>query len=341
MSTKTATDRTMTLAEARFIDLTTFRRTGEPVHTPVLLIPDGDRLLVRTAAGSGKLKRIRHSARVEVTPCDQRGQPLGPTAGGTATILGPEAVAPTLARLHARYRIAGPLFSLIRRLRRQPDVIVQIALDVSLSRPRPALASIDVDDVARARTISGVTAALAAAFLMGACSSTVAPTVAPADDPAMPAPTSEVVLVESEGGVDTSDGAALCTIVPRSAVEDLLGVAMGEGLATDQGMVSGASCRYTSTDGETRVSIWVHQPITRADWDGSMAKLGMDKDEPVAGLGDAALMHGGSALRPRARLSAFESDHDVWVDITGAPDQDAATAAVQAMARQVLTALAR
>lgn len=340
MSTTTATDLTMTLAEARFIDLTTFRRSGEPVSTPVLLIPDGDRLLVRTAAGSGKLKRIGHSPRVEVTPCDQRGRHLGPTAGGTATILGPEAVGPTLARLHARYRIAGPLFSLVRRLRRQPDVIVEIALDVPMSRPAPA--SLDIDDVARARAISGVTAALAAALLMGACSSTAAPTVAQAGDPATPASTAEVVLVDSGGGtVDTSDGAAVCAIVPRTAIEGLLGVALADGVATDQGMVSGASCRYASQDGDTRVAIWVHQPLTRADWDGSMAKLGMDEDEPVAGLGEAALIHGGTPLRPRARLSAFEADHDVWVDITGAPDQDAATAAVQTLARQVLTALAR
>ena len=63
------------LAEARFIDLITFRRTGEPVGTPVLFVLDADRLLVRTAAASGKLKRLRHTARVELAPSDQRDDP--------------------------------------------------------------------------------------------------------------------------------------------------------------------------------------------------------------------------------------------------------------------------
>ena len=119
------------IAAARFIDLVTFRRTGEPVGTPVLLVPaaDGQRLLIRTARDSGKLKRLAHTDRVEVTPCDSRGRHLGPTMTGQARVLDDAMVAPTLARLHARYRIAGPLFSAIRRLRHQDDVIVEIVLD--------------------------------------------------------------------------------------------------------------------------------------------------------------------------------------------------------------------
>lgn len=117
------------LADARFIDLVTFRRTGEPVGTPVLFVQDGDRLLVRTAHDAGKLKRLAHTADVEVTPSDQRGRHLGPTTSGTARILGPEAVRPALDRLHAKHRIAGPLFSALRRWRGKGDVIVEVRLD--------------------------------------------------------------------------------------------------------------------------------------------------------------------------------------------------------------------
>ena len=48
---------------------------------------------------------------------------------GVARVLGPEAVAPTLARLHARYRIAGPLFTTLRHLRGKRDVIIEVVLD--------------------------------------------------------------------------------------------------------------------------------------------------------------------------------------------------------------------
>ena len=78
------------LADARFIDLVTFRRTGEPVGTPVLFVLDDDRLLVRTAHDAGKLKRLAHTAAVEVTPSDSRGRHLGSTLSGTARVLGPD-----------------------------------------------------------------------------------------------------------------------------------------------------------------------------------------------------------------------------------------------------------
>jgi uncharacterized protein len=131
--TAMATDADVDLRAARFIELVTFRRTGPKVGTPVLFVSDGHRLLVRTAAESGKLKRLAHTARVEVTPSDQRGRHLGATIQGTARVLPVEAVRPTLAKLHARYRIAGPLFSFVRRIRHQDDVIIEITLD-----PTPA-----------------------------------------------------------------------------------------------------------------------------------------------------------------------------------------------------------
>jgi PPOX class probable F420-dependent enzyme len=118
------------LDTARFIDLVTFRRSSEPVGTPVLFARDGDRILVRTAHDAGKLKRLAHTPVVELTPSDQKGRHLGPTWSGTARVLGPDAVAPALAAIHAKHRIAGPLFTWIRHRRGQRDVIVEILLDV-------------------------------------------------------------------------------------------------------------------------------------------------------------------------------------------------------------------
>src|SRR6266545_2925522 len=103
-----------TLARARFIDLVTYRRTGQAVGTPVMFVPNGDRLLVRVAHDAGKLKRLRHNATVEVAPSDSRGRRLGPSFRGQAQILGAEAVEPALSALHRRYRIAGRLFTWVR-----------------------------------------------------------------------------------------------------------------------------------------------------------------------------------------------------------------------------------
>jgi PPOX class probable F420-dependent enzyme len=64
----------VTLGDERFVSLTTFRRTGEPVPTPVWVVRDGVSLVVYTVADSGKVKRIRRDAHVELRACDRRGR---------------------------------------------------------------------------------------------------------------------------------------------------------------------------------------------------------------------------------------------------------------------------
>jgi PPOX class probable F420-dependent enzyme len=72
------------LGRERFISLTTFRRSGEPVSTPVWVVPNGSALLVTTELSTGKIKRLRHTSRVELRPCDR----LGRIAAGGAPIAG-------------------------------------------------------------------------------------------------------------------------------------------------------------------------------------------------------------------------------------------------------------
>ena len=63
--------------------LVTYRRSGEPVPTPVWFGLDGqERLFVRTEAAAAKVKRVRADPRVLVGPSDARGKPLGPLAAG-------------------------------------------------------------------------------------------------------------------------------------------------------------------------------------------------------------------------------------------------------------------
>jgi uncharacterized protein len=62
------------MADQRFISLTTFRRTGEAVSTPVWVARDGGGLVVLTSAGSGKVKRVRRDPRVEIRPCGRFGK---------------------------------------------------------------------------------------------------------------------------------------------------------------------------------------------------------------------------------------------------------------------------
>lgn len=54
--------------------LTTFKRDGTGVPTPVWAVPlDGGKVGFWTSSGSGKAKRLAHTERVTVQPCDARG----------------------------------------------------------------------------------------------------------------------------------------------------------------------------------------------------------------------------------------------------------------------------
>jgi PPOX class probable F420-dependent enzyme len=90
MSTDTAFD---ALGDERFVSLTTFRRSGEAVATPVWVARDGEALVVTTPENSGKVRRLRHTASVELRPCSRTGRVEDgvPPVAGSAEILSDEA----------------------------------------------------------------------------------------------------------------------------------------------------------------------------------------------------------------------------------------------------------
>jgi PPOX class probable F420-dependent enzyme len=102
------------LAGERFISLTTFRRSGEAVSTPVWVASDGDALLVTTPAASGKVKRLRHTPRVEMRPCTRSGRvPEGAEpVSATAEILPEDR--PDVFR--AKYGLEYRIFMTVERL---------------------------------------------------------------------------------------------------------------------------------------------------------------------------------------------------------------------------------
>src|SRR5262245_14371354 len=71
----------------KYISLATFRKNGQPVHTPVWFGEENDKLYVMTGSRMGKYKRIRNTSQVKVAPCTIRGKITGPEFAATARIL--------------------------------------------------------------------------------------------------------------------------------------------------------------------------------------------------------------------------------------------------------------
>jgi PPOX class probable F420-dependent enzyme len=103
--------------------LTTFRKSGEPVPTPVWFgLADG-KVYFRTEATVGKVKRIRNNPRVRLAPCTLRGRPLGPPAEGSARVLRPEgadraehAIASNYGLFRGTYEAVGQRLSSIEQV---------------------------------------------------------------------------------------------------------------------------------------------------------------------------------------------------------------------------------
>jgi len=92
----------------KYISLTTFRKSGQAVPTPVWFGEEDGKLYVQTRSDSGKYKRIRNNRRAQVAPCTMRGKIAGAQFEATARILpeqGWPAARKTIARKYWLARI--------------------------------------------------------------------------------------------------------------------------------------------------------------------------------------------------------------------------------------------
>jgi len=117
----------MGLKGYRFLNLTTFRKSGVPVVTTVLFALANDKLIyVWTTKDSGKFKRIRNNARVQIAPCTRLGRPLGSTAAGSARILSVTEQREAQSLTDRRFGWLKKSFGLIWRVQGREQVYLEI-----------------------------------------------------------------------------------------------------------------------------------------------------------------------------------------------------------------------
>ena len=107
------------LGEVRYLALTTFRRDGRPVVTPVWPATVNGHLYVGTTNETGKVKRLRANPRVRVAPCNANGSRiLGDWQEGSARRIEDPALGQAfLAALQRKYGWQFLLVRLIYRMR--------------------------------------------------------------------------------------------------------------------------------------------------------------------------------------------------------------------------------
>jgi uncharacterized protein len=76
------------LRDHKYCLLVTFRRSGEPIATPMWFgLDERGRAYVRTANDAPKVRRIANDPRARLAPCTARGRPLGPPIEGRARVV--------------------------------------------------------------------------------------------------------------------------------------------------------------------------------------------------------------------------------------------------------------
>ncbi|MGA8255234.1 MAG: PPOX class F420-dependent oxidoreductase [Nocardioides sp.] len=128
------------IANEKYMSLTTYRKSGEGVSSPVWVVPLEDgRIGFWTAMGTGKTKRLKNDPRVVVQPSDGRGK----VKDGSATVTGTAALvqsgkdfAEVKDKVKAKYGFMTKVTKLLAKLGPQgrkglvyADTVVLITLD--------------------------------------------------------------------------------------------------------------------------------------------------------------------------------------------------------------------
>jgi uncharacterized protein len=88
----------------------TYRKSGEPVPSPVLFGMTDGKIYIRSERRTAKLRRLAANSAVLVAPCSFRGRPLGPFVRGAARVVPATEEAHTYAALRSNYRWLDRLY---------------------------------------------------------------------------------------------------------------------------------------------------------------------------------------------------------------------------------------
>jgi hypothetical protein len=117
-----------------FLNLETFKRSGQGVKTPVWFAQEGPILYVRTGAESGKVKRVRNNGRARVVPSDAQGNPLGEWVDAAALLVEAEEAERANRMVRRKYGAMKIGFDLMNRLQGRTWATIRVDLPAQAGR---------------------------------------------------------------------------------------------------------------------------------------------------------------------------------------------------------------
>ena len=122
------------LANHKYLNLETFKKSGEGVRTPVWFAAEPSasldssaaKLYIYTVGNIGKVKRIRNNPRVRIAPCDARGKLLGDWAEARAEMVTGAEAEHGMGLLNKKYVPWKQLLDFFAMFRRRERAVLAI-----------------------------------------------------------------------------------------------------------------------------------------------------------------------------------------------------------------------
>jgi PPOX class probable F420-dependent enzyme len=118
------------LKKHNYISLTTFRKSGVAVPTPVWFTLKDDKFYVVTSLSTGKVKRIRNNPRVQVAPSDFKGKIKGETFFAQARFMPAEEYDKIERLFKKKYGIQYWLFGMAGRANDSGKIYIEFTPEV-------------------------------------------------------------------------------------------------------------------------------------------------------------------------------------------------------------------
>ena len=115
-------------ANHNYLNLESYKKTGNPVTTPMWFAEYNGALYVYSLANAGKVKRIRNNANVRVVPSDRRGKPKGEWVEAKAHILNERGAELGHELLNKKYRWMKRIGDIFSKLRKRDKVVIAIEI---------------------------------------------------------------------------------------------------------------------------------------------------------------------------------------------------------------------
>lgn len=119
----------LTFASAKYMNVETYRKSGESVRTPVWFVESGGLLFFLTRADSGKVKRLRHNPELKIAPCKMNGEVTGAWFEAEAAPLeSMESIEAVKALFDQKYGAALKISLAFSRLKKERRVFYKVML---------------------------------------------------------------------------------------------------------------------------------------------------------------------------------------------------------------------